>query len=1098
MGDYRLGIDIGTNSIGWCAVTLDESDQPCGILDAGVRILTPSDEAGRDPKSKQSLAANRRAARSMRRRRDRFLRRRARLQEVLVEAGLLPAERSERKKLEALDPYWLRAKALDQRLEPREIGRALLHLNKQRGFKSNRLADATDKDRGAVRTGAEALERRLRAEGVRTLGELLARWHDRDKWGNRPKGPEPREAEAGSVSSTPVATAAHPVRFRPTAKGARNLYDFYPTREMIQEEIERVWEAQGRWYPDLLTPRLLDRMKRIIIEQRPLKKPLVGRCTLKPDVNVVGRYGLEIDLGERTPKAHPLFQRYRVLQDVCQLRVRPLGLPERHLSMRERDAIADVLGARSSIVPFEKLRAVANLPDDARFNYEGWGGRKGLPPDETAAKLSGRKAFGRDWRRLSQEAQIEVVERLLAVEDEHDLRNWLQKRFDLSNTAARAVVDLRLPQGHCQFGRAMLEKLVAVMEKESREEVDKGTGEILRRPVTYDEAVRSLDLHHSDRRPEERKRRLPYYGDVMARHVISWPHAKPGSQEHRGRVSNPTVHIGLNQVRRVVNALIGAHGPPAEIVVELARDLKLNAKRKKELLRRQREDKARNDTIRSELADLGYAETHDKRMLLRLYYELPADERVCAYSGVPISKQMLFSGEVEIDHILPHSRTLDDGFMNKVLCTRPANRVKNNRTPAEAWTGDELREIMERAQRVVPRKAWRFAPDAIERLCGDDAVPGARHLVDTQYMSRIAKEYLEFVCPRVRASPGRLTAMLRAKWGLNGLLDHDAVPDAAGRAKKAKNRLDHRHHAVDAFVVACTDQGLLSRVAKASGRAEELNLDRLYPKSSFPVPFNGYREALASRLDLERFVVSHKTDHGVSPGARRSPRATSGRLLEDTAYGLVDEVIDGKSYNLVFRKPVDKLSSKEVQCVRDPLLRAELQEATKGRTGKKLTEALMEFGKSRGIRRVRVLKTEQSVRVVRHGDGFEKAYVPGANHRIEIFELPNGKWQGEGVTVFDANRPGFEPAWRTKHPDAKLVLVVHKGDSIEADFGKGRTVYRVVSLEPSADRLRLAPHHAAVADPPYRKLKSYGRLKAAAARVVRVDPIGRVYPAVPP
>ena len=90
---YRLGLDLGTNSIGWCALTLEPigttSDgqsrfKPCGVLDAGVRILTPNDEAGRDPQSKNSLAAERRAARSARRRRDRFLRRQARLMETLI------------------------------------------------------------------------------------------------------------------------------------------------------------------------------------------------------------------------------------------------------------------------------------------------------------------------------------------------------------------------------------------------------------------------------------------------------------------------------------------------------------------------------------------------------------------------------------------------------------------------------------------------------------------------------------------------------------------------------------------------------------------------------------------------------------------------------------------------------------------------------------------------------------------------------------------------------------------------------------------------------------------------------------------------------
>src|SRR5690606_17483528 len=168
------------------------------------------------------------------------------------------------------------------------------------------------------------------------------------------------------------------------------------------------------------------------------------------------------------------------------------------------------------------------------------------------------------------------------------------------------------------------------------------------------------------------------------RHVISRPDAPEGSQERIGRVPNPTVHIGLNQLRKVVNALIDRYGPPVEIVIELARELKLNAERKKEIQRENRENEARNAARSAELAALGLADTHGNRLLLRLYEELPADERVCVFSGTPISKQMLFSGAIEIEHILPYSRTLDDSFMNKVLCAREANRVKGNRAPAEA------------------------------------------------------------------------------------------------------------------------------------------------------------------------------------------------------------------------------------------------------------------------------------------------------------------------------------------------------------------------------------------------------------------------------
>ena len=1070
MAAYRLGLDMGANSIGWCAVLLDAEGNQTGVLDAGVRILTPNEEAGRDPQSKASLAAARRLARGQRRRRNRFTRRRDRLMEVLEDAGLMPEDEDARKALEALDPYWLRREALDRRLEPGEIGRALFHLNQRRGFKSNRIADSENDEKSAMKQGVKALEGRLEAEGVRTLGEFLAREHGRDRFGKRGKG-----------------EAARPVRFRPETKGGKNLYDLYPTRLMIEQEIDAIWKKQEGFYPDLLTDCLLKRIKRIVVEQRPLKPPVVGRCSLFPEE-------------QRAPKAHPLFQRFRILQDVCQLRVTRPGRAERPLTFNEYKLIVGVLSNRSSrVVEFEKLRKAVKLPDNARFNYER-AGRKGFQSDETASLLANKKkAYGPDWRKLDLERQIEIVERLLKEQDEASIRRWLRKECGLDEATAERVGDIRLPQGHGRFGLTALRGLVEVMERENREARDRHTGEVYRRPLTYDEAMSELGLHHSDRRPgeDERRARLPYYGRVLDRHVIQWPNAPEGSQEAIGRVPNPTVHIGLNQLRRIVNALIGEYGPPQEIAIELARELKLNKERKDKVNRENRENEKKNEEYRETLAKLGFADTHDNRLRLRLFHELPSEARLCVYSGKPIGTAMLFSGEVEIDHILPHSQTLDDSFPNKALCTREMNRRKRNRAPEDAWSGVELEEICERAERLFQKKAWRFEPGAMQKFEEDGGFL-ARQMTDTQHMSRMAKTYLEHVCGTVHASPGRLTAMLRARWGLNSLLpDHN-------RAAGPKNRTDHRHHAIDAFVIACTDRGLLNRIARASGQAEELDLDRLYPKGEFPIPFEGYREALGARLDS--MVISHKPDHGLPPGGRAGAHVTSGKLLEDTAYGVVDEKIDGKRFNLVVRRPLRSLTRPMIGQVRHPVLRRSLQRLADeaGVEGRKLEDTLVEYGERNDIRRVRVLATEESVREIVHGSEHKKSYVPGDNHRIEIYEL-RGVWKGEGITVFDANRPGFEPQWRRQYPDARLVMRVHRGDLIEADFGEGRKVYLVCNLDAAANRLKLALHreagslqkrHKDPGDPFRYEMKAYSRLKAAKARRIRIDPIGQVLPAL--
>ena len=107
---YRLGLDMGTNSIGWAAIGLDDDGEPCGIVDMGVRIFPD----GRNPTDKASNAVNRRMARGQRRRRDRYLKRREDLIGALVEYGLMPEDADERKRIandnERFDPYELRAK----------------------------------------------------------------------------------------------------------------------------------------------------------------------------------------------------------------------------------------------------------------------------------------------------------------------------------------------------------------------------------------------------------------------------------------------------------------------------------------------------------------------------------------------------------------------------------------------------------------------------------------------------------------------------------------------------------------------------------------------------------------------------------------------------------------------------------------------------------------------------------------------------------------------------------------------------------------------------------------------------------------------------
>jgi CRISPR-associated endonuclease Csn1 len=170
MAKWRLGLDLGINSLGWAALSLsdDPLPKPNGLIDMGIRIFSD----GRNPQDKQSNAATRRMPRGARRNRDRYINRRSEFLKLLTQYDLMPSDNIDRQKLEQLDPWILRARALDEQITLHELGRALFHLQQRRGFKSNRHTDKASDDKGKVDKGAEEARLAMGASGAESLGQL--------------------------------------------------------------------------------------------------------------------------------------------------------------------------------------------------------------------------------------------------------------------------------------------------------------------------------------------------------------------------------------------------------------------------------------------------------------------------------------------------------------------------------------------------------------------------------------------------------------------------------------------------------------------------------------------------------------------------------------------------------------------------------------------------------------------------------------------------------------------------------------------------------------------------------------------------------------
>ncbi|MXX52947.1 MAG: type II CRISPR RNA-guided endonuclease Cas9 [Dehalococcoidia bacterium] len=1070
---------MGTNSIGWAAIKLDDDGQPCGILDMGVRNFPD----GRNPTDKQSNAVNRRLARGQRRRRDRYLKRREDLINALVEYGLMPEDAEERKKIandnKLFDPYKLRAKALDEPLDPFELGRAIFHLDQRRGFKSNRKSDGDNENEAQkTRSDINELRRRMDESGARTLGEFLVRRRRRGK----------------------------SVRARPDM-------GLYPDRAMYEKEFDKIRAAQEP-HQDLSTEQW-DRLRNyIIFYQRDLRPVDPGWCLFE-------------DGEKRAAKALPLFQEFRMLQEVNNLKIQ-VGREDRALKPDERERVLNRLRSGSDVNLKKPVRALG-LPSGAEFNLA-QAGRTMVKGDEATARLTAlpKKAtanrpatpglFGKKWLDFSLDERNEIARFLIETESPEIVRERALTEWGLSEAQADALSNVSLVSGYGNLSEKAIAKILPHME----------------RGLRYSDAVIAAGYpHHSDLRNDEAHERLPYYGQVLTSDAVGANREKnpeiDGEPARYGRIANPTVHIGLGQLRRVVNRIIEVHGKPEEMVIELARDLKMNKEDKLNYQRSQRDGAERNERFRKDLESAEEEVSPEILRKLRLWEEQgPPQARICPYTGRQLSFEMVISARTEIDHILPFSRTLHNSMNNLVVCMAEANRAKGDRSPYEAFghnpPGYDYDDILANVERFPYNKRRRFQPDAMEWFENDDAFLD-RQLNETQYLSRTARTYLSHLYnekaegskQRVRAIPGRMTALLRRGWGLNGILSESGEDQT-----ERKQRDDHRHHAIDAFIVANTTQRLLHRFARAAGSSWQdaaENLARLTPK-----PWDGFdRNDL--KPFLEKIVVSYKTDRGT----RGVKGKTTGQLHNDTAYGII-ELVEGGPSKLKRRKVlsgIDKVGplEKTLNDILDPPLKKaliDLWDRVKAEGGKsaefasQAAKGVMVNGRPQKVRSVRVEEAETIAPIKDSAGKVYKGYKLDGNEFVDVWQMgdKNKSWKIVVVPTFYANQSDFNiedfrpktsrGRYRGKpDPNAKHLIRLYKDDM--GALGKGDDL-RIVRVRKFGDGYVVLDDHNEAdvdgrerlnTDDPRKIKRNNGhsgiRLHEQDFRKIRVDEIGRVH-----
>ncbi len=283
-----------------------------------------------------------------------------------------------------------------------------------------------------------------------------------------------------------------------------------------------------------------------------------------------------------------------------------------------------------------------------------------------------------------------------------------------------------------------------------------------------------------------------------------------------------------------------------------------------------------DNNIDEEILKIRKAAQPTQAQLLR--YKLWLEQGyVSPYTGeiIPLSK--LFTIDYEIEHIIPQSRFFDDSFSNKVICESQVNKLKTNQLglefiknhkgekvtlnfgkTVEIFSEKNYEEHVNRYfEKSFSKKKKMMLEDIPEKMI-------ERQMNDTRYISKVVKSYLSNIVRKeknddgttsinVLSTNGQITSTLKQDWGLNEVWNEIIAPrfvrlnemtqsNSFGKINPninkflpeiplehskwfSKKRIDHRHHAMDALVIACATRNhinyLNNKNAAEKGKARE-------------------------------------------------------------------------------------------------------------------------------------------------------------------------------------------------------------------------------------------------------------------------------------
>lgn len=808
-----LGLDVGISSLGWALVKEDSKGQRI-ITALGCRII-PLNADDKDEFSKGNAITKNQKRTTRRSQRKGYFRYKLRRKSLLILLEKLDMNPEELMEINSLQLYGLRDKAASsgQKVSLKELGRIFYHLNQKRGYKSSRSDVNLDKKDTEFVAEVKNRHQLIKDTGL-TVGQYFYTQLTENNY-------------------------------------QRIKQQVFP-REAYIEEFDTIINEQKKYYPDILVDNIIEQLRnRIIYYQRPLKsqKGLVSVCEFEGLLRK-NKHNKEVFTGPKVaPKSSPLFQVCKIWETINTITLKNKKGENLYISNSQKQELFRYLDAHKVLTYFELYKILGLKKED------GWYGNKqlikGLQGNTTKAQISEYLKGFEHLLRFELDIQSNGAESYLVDKKTGEVKGIKQVKFVSPTFESEPFYQL----WHTIYSIGNIEDCIASLQSK------------FNLPYQIADTLARIDLTKSgfgNKSAKAMRKILPYLmegdGYSIACNYAGYNHSNSFTKDEKltrplvdklpllkkNALRQPVVEKILNQLINLVNAITEEYGVPDEIRIELARELKQSKEERNEtfasISKRERENKSIIERIEKEYRHFGIRASRNNILKWRLFNEINNQENklnaTCIYCGNPFSLTDALSGNaVDVEHIIPKSKFFDDSQSNKTLVHRKCNEDKDNMTAFDFMAAKGEVALMKYIERIdsMYRNKIISKSKRDKLLMASSKIPQDfidRDLKETQYIARKAKEILEGICYNVWSTSGKVTGYLRRIWGWNDVLMNLQLPKYKklnqtewkevqkidGQIynqeviKGWSKRNDHRHHAIDALVVACTQQGYIQRI----------------------------------------------------------------------------------------------------------------------------------------------------------------------------------------------------------------------------------------------------------------------------------------------